>query len=87
MRTSREGTFTILGDRARHTGSMFTELHAMRQHLAVAVGQLEGMLDGKWEPSPVRLQGVLARLRAADGGIERLITEGRRASRGVTEER
>jgi signal transduction histidine kinase len=47
-------------------------VHEMRNQLAVAVANLEGWLDGKLEPTPVRIRAVLQALNALDVLIDDL---------------
>lgn len=41
-------------------------VHEMRNHLAIAVANIEAFIDGKLEPSPGRLQAVLQALQELD---------------------
>jgi DNA-binding response OmpR family regulator len=47
-----------------------TIIHEMRNHLAVAVASIEAFVDGKLEPTPARLRGLLQELAKLDGLIE-----------------
>jgi hypothetical protein len=44
----------------------------MRNHLAVAVANIEAFCDGKLEPTPVRLRGVLRELGQLNGLIDQI---------------
>jgi hypothetical protein len=48
-------------------------VHDIRNHLAVAVANIEAIIDGKLEPTPKRLEAILESLRAVDalvGGLK-----------------
>jgi hypothetical protein len=49
-----------------------TIVHEMRNHLAVAVANIEAFCDGKLEPTPARLRGVLQELGQLDGLIDEI---------------
>lgn len=54
-------------------GSMRTIVHDIRNHLAVAVANVEAIVDGKLEPTPKRLAAILDSLRTVDalvGGLK-----------------
>lgn len=52
--------------------SLRTTVHEMRNHLAVAVANVEAFIDGKLEPSPSRLRNVLQVLNEIDVLIDEL---------------
>jgi hypothetical protein len=47
-----------------------TIIHEMRNHLAVAVANIEAFCDGKLEPTPARLRGILQELEQLDDLID-----------------
>jgi hypothetical protein len=51
-----------------------TIIHEMRNHLAVAVANIEAFCDGKLEPTPARLRGVLGELGQLDSLIDEIGT-------------
>jgi len=47
-------------------------VHDIRNHLAIAVANIEAIADGKLEPTPKRLEAILESLRRIDalvGGL------------------
>ncbi|HTX02201.1 MAG TPA: hypothetical protein VMD07_00870 [Candidatus Acidoferrales bacterium] len=42
-------------------------VHDIRNHLAIAIANIEAIADGKLEPTPKRFTAVLEALRAIDG--------------------
>ncbi|GAC1423649.1 MAG: hypothetical protein NVSMB64_31510 [Candidatus Velthaea sp.] len=46
-------------------------VHEIRNQLTVAIANIEACLDGKLEPTPARLRGVVAALREVDALIDR----------------
>lgn len=51
-------------------------IHEMRNHIAIAVANVEAFLDGKLEPSPKRLQSVLRALNELDGLLGDVVANG-----------
>jgi signal transduction histidine kinase len=51
-------------------------IHEMRNHLAIAVANLEAFLDGKLQPTPARLTAVLQALNEIDVLIDDLPRDG-----------
>jgi hypothetical protein len=48
-------------------------VHDIRNHLAIAVANIEAIADGKLEPTPKRLEAILEALRTVDalvGGLK-----------------
>ncbi len=58
-------------------------VHEVRNHLAVAVANVEAFRDGILEPTPQRLDAVLQALADADAALNELAT-GRSADAGET---
>jgi len=42
-------------------------VHDIRNHLAIAIANIEAIADGKLEPTPKRFGSILEALRAIDG--------------------
>lgn len=42
-------------------------VHDIRNHLAIAIANIEAIADGKLEPTPKRLSAILEALRTVDG--------------------
>ena len=58
---------------------MRTLVHDIRNHLAVAVANVEAIADGKLEATPKRLEAILQSLRTVDalvGGLKALQGDG-----------
>jgi hypothetical protein len=55
-------------------GTVRTIIHEMRNHLAVAVANIEAFVDGKLEPTPARMRGVLQELGQLDSLIDEIGT-------------
>ncbi|MBV8600124.1 MAG: hypothetical protein JO359_01030 [Candidatus Eremiobacteraeota bacterium] len=54
-------------------------MHDIRNHLAVAVANIEAIADGKLEATPKRLEAILQSLRTIDalvGGLKALQADG-----------
>lgn len=47
-------------------------VHDIRNHLAIAVANIEAIADGKLEPTPKRLEAILEALRTIDALVSGL---------------
>lgn len=47
-------------------------VHDIRNHLAIAVANVEAIADGKLEPTPKRLEAILEALRMVDALVSGL---------------
>jgi hypothetical protein len=47
-------------------------VHDIRNHLAIAVANVEAIADGKLEPTPKRLRAILESLRTVDALVSGL---------------
>jgi len=52
-------------------------VHDIRNHLAIAIANIEAIADGKLEPTPKRYTAILEALRTIDGLLSGLRVSGR----------
>ena len=57
-------------------------VHDIRNHLAIAIANIEAIADGKLDPTPKRFSAILEALRAVDGLLSGLRVPEREAGEG-----